>query len=632
MFKSLPMRHVELVCLASERQDVALALARHGRFGPAGPARAEAEYRELYRAARTRLDKLMAYCGDHPMAPIPEDAIAPNLRELTGIDHRLAELWQVCNTCQEQARRLDEARARLDSLRETYTRLAALEVGPERLLRRDGLLEFRLGQVPVANLKRLSEALSVAHFVLTEFDRAGDQAFVAVAGPRAGDGARLGGLLAQAGWRELPVPTELRTDPASAARFLAEQATRLEAEAAGHCELRDQQARRHGAWLGQARALLALAEPLAASSLRGLSESGQLVAFVGWVPRRALAGLRAALDVRFKGRYLLVARAPEPGEPVPTLVEYPAWLRPFTGLARAYGVPRYGEFDPALLAALGYLILFGAMFGDVGHGAMLVLVACLPLAALDRLRAFLAGAGLASIGFGVLYGSVFGIEDWLPAVWLSPMHDPVRLLGLAVMFGAGFIGLTLVLRTANLMAERRWRQAWLDGGGLAGLALYVGLGVALQGSLAGSPPDWAAGLAGAGGLAVILGALIAGEGGWAERSVVAAMEAVETVIGLAANTLSFLRVAAFGLNHVALSLAVWVIADSVSGVGQVLALALGHALIVALEGGIVAIQAMRLMYYEGFSRFFAGDGFAFRPLRLADPPTAAVHPPPVSSV
>lgn len=632
MFKSLPMLNVELVCLASERQDMALALARYGRFGPSGPAKAEAEYRELYRAARTRLDKLMAYCGDHPMAPIPEDAIAPNLRELTGIDRRLAELWQVCNTCQEQARRLDEERARLDSLRETYARLAALEVDPVRLLRRDGLLEFRLGQVPLANLKRLAEALSVAHFVLTEFDRAGDQAFVAVAGPRASDGARLGGLLAQAGWRELPVPTELRTDPDSAARYLAEETARLEAAAAGHCELRDHQARLHGAWLGQARALLALAEPLAEATLRGLSGAGQLVAFVGWVPRRALAELRLALDLRFRGRYLLVTRDPEPGEQVPTLVEYPAWLRPFTGLARAYGVPRYGEFDPALLAALGYLILFGAMFGDVGHGAMLLLAACLPLEPLARLRAFLAGAGLASIGFGVLYGSVFGIEDWLPALWLSPMHDPVRLLGLAVMFGAGFIGLTLVLRIANLMAERRWRQVLFDGGGLAGLVLYVGLAGLVQGGLAGTLPGWAAGLAVAGSAAVVLGALLAGVGGWAERSVVAAMETMETLIGLVANTLSFLRVAAFGLNHVALSLAVWVIADGLGGVGHALVLGLGHALIVGLEGGIVAIQAMRLMYYEGFSRFFAGDGIAFRPLHLADAPAADVRPTPVSSV
>jgi V/A-type H+-transporting ATPase subunit I len=38
-----------------------------------------------------------------------------------------------------------------------------------------------------------------------------------------------------------------------------------------------------------------------------------------------------------------------------------------------------------------------------------------------------------------------------------------------------------------------------------------------------------------------------------------------------------------------------------------------------LEGGIVAIQTLRLEYYEGFSRFFGGDGRAFRPLALGKP-------------
>jgi V/A-type H+-transporting ATPase subunit I len=35
-----------------------------------------------------------------------------------------------------------------------------------------------------------------------------------------------------------------------------------------------------------------------------------------------------------------------------------------------------------------------------------------------------------------------------------------------------------------------------------------------------------------------------------------------------------------------------------------------------LEGAIVAIQCLRLEYYEGFSRFFSGKGKAFEPLKL----------------
>jgi V/A-type H+-transporting ATPase subunit I len=98
--------------------------------------------------------------------------------------------------------------------------------------------------------------------------------------------------------------------------------------------------------------------------------------------------------------------------------------------------------------------------------------------------------------------------------------------------------------------------------------------------------------------------------------VVALIETLETAINLFANTLSFLRVAAFSLNHVALALAVFTIAAGLDAVGHGIAVVLGNVVIVVLEGGIVAIQALRLLYYEGFSRFFAGDGVEFRPLRL----------------
>ncbi len=51
-------------------------------------------------------------------------------------------------------------------------------------------------------------------------------------------------------------------------------------------------------------------------------------------------------------------------------------------------------------------------------------------------------------------------------------------------------------------------------------------------------------------------------------------------------------------------------------VGTVLTLILGNLFIPVLEGGIVMIQVMRLEYYEGFSRYFSGEGHAFAPLRL----------------
>jgi V/A-type H+-transporting ATPase subunit I len=84
-----------------------------------------------------------------------------------------------------------------------------------------------------------------------------------------------------------------------------------------------------------------------------------------------------------------------------------------------------------------------------------------------------------------------------------------------------------------------------------------------------------------------------------------------------ANTLSFLRVAAFSLNHAALALAVFALAGTMEAAGHWMVVILGNIFILILEGAIVAIQVLRLEYYEGFSRFFSGDGRAFQPLMLA---------------
>ena len=43
---------------------------------------------------------------------------------------------------------------------------------------------------------------------------------------------------------------------------------------------------------------------------------------------------------------------------------------------------------------------------------------------------------------------------------------------------------------------------------------------------------------------------------------------------------------------------------------------LGNIFILVLEGGIVTIQTLRLEYYEGFSRFYFGDGREYEPLTL----------------
>ena len=39
-----------------------------------------------------------------------------------------------------------------------------------------------------------------------------------------------------------------------------------------------------------------------------------------------------------------------------------------------YGIPNYNELDPTFFLGITYLILFGAMFGDVGQGLVFIVI------------------------------------------------------------------------------------------------------------------------------------------------------------------------------------------------------------------------------------------------------------------
>ncbi len=624
MFRAEPLVKAQLWILASETPDVALELARFGVFSPAPGAPAalselSAEgYREAWQEANARLSKLLEQCGDSGPLTVPDRAAAPALDDLLELNAWLKEVWSTCLACHESEARIEEEKKHLDALEETLGKLERLNVDLASLLRPDSLLAVNIGSLPAASVKRLTEALSMTGYLVSRFDQVGDQAFAVIAGPRhRHDEVR--GLLAQAGWRELPVPEELRTHPQAARNWLEAERRRLEDRDGAACQtmysLRDQ----FGPRLHEARLRLLLARPLADAAQTAVRGKGGLAVLVGWIPRRNVTALRETLQARFQGRYWLDLREPlaQEAREVPSLMRYPGWLVPFAPLVESYGVPRYGEFDPVLPFALLYLLLFGAMFGDVGHGGTILVLALVMLPRIGLMAWVGMAAGLVSMLFGLLYGSVFGYENILQPIWISPLHDPLRVLTLAIALGVGFIVLTLLLNVGNQWKAGQVARALFDTNGLAGLVFYLGVVGGMSG-LAGvtaiGQSAWSVASMGLGVALIYKGFETRGSVG--ERILVTVIELLESGISLFSNTLSFMRVAAFSLNHVALTMAIFTLASGLSLAAHGLTVVLGNIVIVALEGGVVAIQALRLLYYEGFSRFFSGDGIAFIPLRL----------------
>lgn len=351
---------------------------------------------------------------------------------------------------------------------------------------------------------------------------------------------------------------------------------------------------------------------------------GEVAALVGWTPEDQVGPLQRRLAE--VGASAVPLRTP-PGVEPPTLLHEEGAGRSFAPLVRTYGTVGYSDLDPTLVAGIAYVAMFGMMFADAGHGAVLVAAAMMlragrprRLAPRRRLWPFLAGAGAASMLFGVLYGEFFGPTGILPVRWLAPLERPMQLLLAAMGVGAILLAGAYALGIANRWREGGPRAALYASSGIAGAGLFLGLGLIAAG--------WYLDLTWPllGGLAVVVAGLgltfagrLAEAGGGATGVIQASVELFDAVLRLGTNLVSFARLAAFGLTHAALGAVVWQAttglwsAGAAGAVAAVVVFLVGNAVTFGLEALVAGVQALRLEYYELFSRVFGREGRPFRP-------------------
>jgi V/A-type H+/Na+-transporting ATPase subunit I len=360
---------------------------------------------------------------------------------------------------------------------------------------------------------------------------------------------------------------------------------------------------------------------------------GSASALTGWAPSAEVP--RVADRLAASGGAIVPLPRPRGTDP-PTLLRPEGRLhRSFAPLVNTYATVPYADVDPTLLAGFAYVVMFGMMFADAGHGLLLLLGGLLlragwprRLAKLRPVWLFIAGAGVSACVFGLLFGEFFGPTGVVPTLWLSPLDEPVTLLVAALGVGAVLLAAAYVLGTVNRWREGGWRFALVAPSGVAGAALFMGLGLLALGVVSGQEPLVAAGvLVAIGGLALAYVGLLAAAGGGSEGVAQATVELFDSVIRLGANLVSFARLAAFGLTHAALGAIVWAGATTLwnagglAVLGAIVLFLVGNAVSFALEAVVAGVQALRLEYYELFSRVFQNEGRPFRPWHL---PTASL--------
>ena len=319
----------------------------------------------------------------------------------------------------------------------------------------------------------------------------------------------------------------------------------------------------------------------------------------------------------------------------PTKLKNPKLFKPFEMYVKMYGLPAYNEMDPTWFVAITYSFIFGAMFGDVGQGLILFLGGLFLYKTKHMdLAGIISCAGVFSVFFGFMYGSFFGFEDVLKAIWLKPMNQmmDVPLVGrlntvfvIAIGFGMFIILICMIFNIINSIRNKDTEKAWFDSNAVAGLVFYGSIVLTVGLFISGRKLPATAVLVVMFGVPLLLMFLKEPLTNLVEKKseifpeqkgmffVQSFFELFEVLLSYLSNTLSFLRIGAFAVSHAAMMEVVLMLAGAENGSPNWIVIILGNLFVCAMEGLIVGIQVLRLEYYEMFSRFYKGSGRKFEP-------------------
>jgi V/A-type H+-transporting ATPase subunit I len=353
----------------------------------------------------------------------------------------------------------------------------------------------------------------------------------------------------------------------------------------------------------------------------------------GFVPVSNVARLKSELESQFGSNLIILVddvNKTGPGITPPTKLSNIKFFKPFEILVKMYGTPAYHEKDPTTFFGLTYMLLFGAMFGDVGQGFLLLFAGLILEVVLKKtgLGGLLSRIGLSSTIFGFIYGSVFGSEKIIPPLLIRPMANINYILISGVVFGIVLILGAYIYNIINSSIEKDIEQGLFSRNGAAGLIFYLILLYTIfrvfvtHSSISPAFVYTMIGLL----LSMVFKEPLANKLTHADKLyqespanyyIEEGFGVIETLLSMLSNTISFLRVGAFALNHVGLYIAFATMARMMTySWGSLAILVLGNIIIIGLEGLIVFIQALRLEYYELFTKYFRGDGIEYMPAKI----------------
>ncbi|MHA1888723.1 MAG: hypothetical protein DRO88_04010 [Promethearchaeia archaeon] len=321
-------------------------------------------------------------------------------------------------------------------------------------------------------------------------------------------------------------------------------------------------------------------------------------------------------------------------ENIPSLVKTPKIFKPFRLLTQLYGVTNYREIDPTPIVALTYPILFGLMFGDVGHGLVLFALGLI-LILINRKNKesnmydggfLLLWLGIAAMGAGFLYGAFFGNDEIIKPLFANPIDDVTKILKASLIIGVIHLSLGLFIQMLNDIQNRKiflafvnpfWKILMLWGGAYVIFTYGFNIGQWFSPNSAIPYPVL---------LVVIptiplligkpIGKLL-GISYLKHESVSGligeqAVDVSETYLSMLSNVASYTRLLALAMAHIGLMLVITSMVELFeSEIGIIIILIFGNLFVIILESVLAGIHALRLTFYEFFGKFYEGNGIPY---------------------
>ena len=397
-------------------------------------------------------------------------------------------------------------------------------------------------------------------------------------------------------------------------------------------------------------------------------------AMEGWAPKSKISQIESTLKKFTEGTTIYELKTD--AKP-PTLMSNPKRFRLFEAFIRFYSLPQSKEFDPTMVFALIFPIFYGLMIGDTGYCLVILLVCLWVIRRVEKgkrnfnimpkqLRSFallilkkrqmvkLSKAMIPGCVVGIVLGIVFDLHfgfhlngylfdvlasvgitgAWVPEpgeilnrpsqAFLDPIHNAGSLLLYAGYIGIGFVTFGLVLGVIDCIREGEIKEALVKVGWISvgwGIVL-LGLALIHQDAI---NPMWPRlievnpiaflyyGLI-FGGIAL----MVACDKSKGPMKVMALME-VATIIS---HILSYTRLIGILLASVILAHTIdFVFLKSTQDLPNglpifilgTIILFIGHMFNIIIGVFEPGIQGARLIYVEYFSKFYRGNGRAFKP-------------------